>query len=158
MSPPEFLRRLGSYPPGEWLWMLEAAILLAWARFLIRFVPFRHWRRWMGPIGPNAPQKPLSERDRIRVRLTHRWIKLVAARAPFRAVCLPQAMAARWMLAWRGIATDLHIGSRPAGDPSAAKPVDLHAWLLCGDRCLTGADQRAQFTAFTQPRERLGKA
>jgi len=154
MSPLEFLRKLFSYPPREWPWMIEAAASLAWARFLIRFVPYRRWRGWMGPIGLNEGSLGLSEHDKARIFMVRRWVNRAAANVKFRANCLPQAMAARWMLSRRGIATELHIGSKRADQASPDKPIDLHAWLLCGDRCLTGADQRAQFTAFIQPRQR----
>ena len=149
MSPPEFLRRLRAYPAAEWPWMVEAGLSLAWARFLIRFIPFRFWRFWMGPIGHGAGLGELTGRNRIRALMVRRWIRRVAANAPFRAVCLPQAMAARWMLGRRGIATELHLGARTGrGD---AQPFDLHAWLLCGDLCLTGADARDSFAPFAPP-------
>lgn len=151
MSPPEFLRKLGSYPPREWSWMIEAALSLAWARLLIRFVPYRRWRRRMGPIGWNAGSTTLGEPDRARVMLVQRWVNRAAANVSFRANCLPQAMAARWMLARRGIATELHIGSRRAVEASETRPVDLHAWLMCADRCVTGHRERAEFSAFARP-------
>ncbi|MCW3837670.1 lasso peptide biosynthesis B2 protein [Sphingomonas canadensis] len=146
MSPREFLRKLRGYPVSEWRWMVEAGLSLAWARFLIRFVPFPRWRGRMGPIGEGAPMPPLAGAQRATAYMVRRWVQRVAANASFTANCLPQAMAARWMLARRGIATELHIGARPGtrGD----RPIDLHAWLLCGDLCLTGERERHAFEAF----------
>ena len=151
MSPAEFARKLRAYPPGEWPWMAEAALFLAVARFLIRFLPFRVWRRWMGPIGARGALPLLAGKPRASALRTRRWIRRVAANAPFRAVCLPQAMAARWMLARRGIPTELHIGARSPAEIGDSRPINLHAWLLCGDLCLTGAGERASFAAFAKP-------
>jgi hypothetical protein len=54
------------------------------------------------------------------------WAVTRAARyAPFRALCLPQAMAAKLMLERRGIPSALHFGARRG----QCKPIDLHAWL-----------------------------
>ena len=151
MSPAEFVRKLRAYPPGEWPWMAEAALFLGIARFLTRFVPFRLWRGWMGPIGAQGALAPLAGKQRASALRARRWIRRVSANAPFRAVCLPQAIAARWMLARRGIATELHIGARAAGEAADSRPINLHAWLLCGDLCLTGAGERASFAAFAKP-------
>ena len=152
MSPAEFFRKLRAYPPAEWPWMAEAALFLGAARLLIRFVPFRVWRGWMGPIGARGPLPPLAGRQRASALRARRWIRRVSANAPFRAVCLPQAMAGRWMLARRGIPSELHIGARmPGKDEAAGRPFNLHAWLVCGDLCLTGAHERHRFAAFARP-------
>lgn len=151
MSPLKVIQRLHAYPLGELLWMAEAMFWITCARLLIRFVPFRRWRHWMGPIGaipghgaPDADQQALARR-------TRRCVKRMAVHAPLRANCLPQAMATRWMLARRGVATELHIGARTATRAAEGKPVDLHAWILCGPLCLAGGDQRRQFAALMGP-------
>jgi hypothetical protein len=150
MPRPSIAARLVRQPPRQWLWIIEAFLCLAAARLMIRVMPFRLLRRWLGPIG-SMPVLPLQgDRGRHAVRQTRRWIRQVAAHAPFRAVCLPQAMAARWMLARRGIASELHIGAR-RGAVGAQRPIDLHAWLLCGDLCVTGAGARPRFSGLAAP-------
>jgi hypothetical protein len=116
---------------------------------LIRAMPFRHLRRWLGPIGAMSARPLQSERDLHAVRQTRRWVRQVAAHAPFRAVCLPQAMAARWMLARRGIGSELYIGTRRAGaDARPDHRLDFHAWLLCNNLYVTGAGARPRFSAL----------
>jgi len=66
----------------------------------------------------------------------------VAARLPFRADCLVQALAARRWLARAGIATELTIGTRK--DPVAG--FVAHAWLRHGETTVTGGD----FSAYVQ--------
>lgn len=74
----------------------------------------------------------------------------IANEAWFQAVCLPQAMAARWLLARRRIPSRVELGSRRNPDDQA---VLLHAWLTVGDEVVTGAQERDQFMAFRSPAE-----
>ena len=63
------------------------------------------------------------------------WAVTRAARyVPFRAVCLPQAMAARVMLRRRGVASVMHFGAAKG----EAKPFDAHAWLDAAGVEVTG--------------------
>ena len=128
--------------------------MLGSARLLVRFVPFRLWRGWMGSIGSTGAAHALDAEDRARALLVRRWVDLAAGNLPFDAVCLPRAIAARWMLARRGIASELHLGARASQDEG--KPIELHAWLSCGELDITGGRQRRGFTAFGRPSERLG--
>ncbi|TXC73284.1 lasso peptide biosynthesis B2 protein [Sphingorhabdus soli] len=134
---------------GAWV---EAVSALAVARLLVRFVPFRFWRRTIGPIAPpEGDEAPLATDNATlaRARSVGRHVRRTASRMPFEAVCLPQAMAARWMLRRRNIATQIHFGARPGQD---AQPFDLHAWLMLGGVCLTGQEELASYRAFTNRR------
>jgi hypothetical protein len=65
------------------------------------------------------------------------WAVNRAARnVPFRAVCLPQAMAARVMLERRLIASVLHFGAVTGGRCSHA--VESHAWVDASGVAVTG--------------------
>lgn len=149
MSPVEALRKLRAYPPAEWHWAFEVLAMLAWARFLIRFVPVRWWHASIGPIGGRAALGVLTPEQRALALVVRRWIARVSAHAPFRAVCLPQALAGRWMLARRGIETELRVGARPV-EPGSGR-YDLHAWLMRGELCLTGAKGRRSYSEFAAP-------
>lgn len=63
-------------------------------------------------------------------------IPRVAARVPWRADCLVQAMAAKKWLASRGIESLIHFGV-PKEKPSA---FEAHAWLTVGTTIVTGGD------------------
>lgn len=125
----------------------EIALCLAVARFLIFAVPFRFYHRTLGPLGNHnliEPQK-LDEESFRQVRIIGRHILNIANRVPFKAVCLPQAMAGRWMLARRNIKSQIFIGVRKG---EGIKPVDLHAWLMVDDYCVTGHAERRAFIAL----------
>ncbi len=123
--------------------------MLFLARFLVLMVPFKFWRKTLGVIsagqGKPASSETYNTASFVRARAIGRHVRRAAMMVPFRAVCLPQAMAARWMLLRRGIDTQLFIGARRGADE---KPFDFHAWLMLGDECLTGQEERDGFHSF----------
>ncbi len=134
--------------------MAEASLLLGVSRLLVLFVPFGRWRKSLGVISAQPEQSgssaPVDAPTQIRARAIGRQVTRAAHKVPFRAVCLPQAMAARWMLARRGIETQLYIGAR-RGDEG--KAYAFHAWLMLGEDCLTGQEERDAFNAFGTGKE-----
>jgi len=133
---------------GRFKWVTETAILLATARFLVKFIPFRYWRRTLGEIDSVTRQErqvATSVEAGSEAALVGRWVRNTAAKVPFKAVCLPQAMAARWMLTRRNISTQLFIGARRDRD---TKESQFHAWLMHGQVCVTGQRERKEFQAF----------
>ncbi|NNC73524.1 MAG: lasso peptide biosynthesis B2 protein [Sphingomonadaceae bacterium] len=122
-------------------------MLLAMARFLILVVPLKYWRGLLGPIGEHdaeSARAPDAATTRTALNIG-RLVRRVAARAPFSALCLPQAIAAKLMLRRRRIASQIHVGARSG---TGSKAIDLHAWLMIGELCVTGDDERTQFKAF----------
>jgi aryl-alcohol dehydrogenase-like predicted oxidoreductase len=95
--------------------------LLCWASLVVRLVPFRRWSKSLGRIGPVAPSAPAEARRAAGA------VERAAWRLPFRAKCLPQAMALSWLLRRRGIGHAVVIAVRPA--QLRDSPDALHAWL-----------------------------
>lgn len=132
---------------------LEVLACLAMARLLVRFVPFRWWQWTLGPIGtpPADEDRPDVTPEQVaHARATGVMVARIAKGAWFQAVCLPQAMAARWLLARRGTPSRIELGSRRNADENAML---LHAWLTVGDEVVTGARERDQFMAFRRAAE-----
>ncbi len=66
---------------------------------------------------------------------------------PFKAVCLPQAMAAQAMLRRRGVTSVMHFGAARGEE----KPLDAHAWLDAAGVEVTGypvAERFAEIACF----------
>ena len=83
-----------------------------------------------------APPPSLSLSQAALVDRVAFIIPRVAARVPWRADCLVQALAAERWLASAGIATRLTLGV-----PRDKRPdFEAHAWLTAGDRIVTGGD------------------
>ena len=120
--------------------LVEAAACLTCARLALAFVPFPHLARRLGtfvsPVDSRAldARSPAPESHR---RLAEQvgWAVTRAARyVPFKAVCLPQAMAARIMLGRRGVRSVMHFGATKRGPA----PFDAHAWLDAAGVQVTG--------------------
>ena len=63
-------------------------------------------------------------------------IPRAAARVPWRATCLVQALAAKRWLGRLGVASRLKLGARKTGEQA----LDAHAWLEAGGRIVVGGD------------------
>lgn len=115
---------------AAWLLVMRLALLLApfpvIARRLGAFVP---------PSDPRvakvaAPTTP----EQAQIARQVSWaVTRAAAHVPFRAVCLPQAMAARIMLERRGVCSAMHFGAA-----KSAEKLDAHAWLDAAGVKVTG--------------------
>jgi hypothetical protein len=108
--------------------LVEAVGCLALARLAVVALPFRVLARRLGV--PHAETSMTASLDPSARRVA--WaIGAAARRAPWRAECLEQAIAAKAMLRRRGIASTLYLGM-------ARDPVAAHAWLRVGDVNVTG--------------------
>jgi len=136
-------RKLRGWQRRSWLdraLLVEAALWLALARLIVVLVPFRHiapWLRRHPDAAPAHPALPLQ---------VGRAVATAARHVPWRAVCLPQAIAAKAMLACRGQGAALHLGARidDRGD------IRAHAWLSCQGQIVVGRAGLAGMTALTQ--------
>ena len=137
-----FLANVWRLSAGDKLLAAEAAVCLACARFLILFVPLRRWNHTAG-IGRGEAQIQADRNALDRAVRIGRVVRLTARRMPFRAVCLPQAVAVQWMLRRRGLRGVIHLGARK---PSPDDTIKLHAWLTFGGVVLTGAREAPAFT------------
>ena len=145
--------RLAKFLRHDWAGrglLLEALAWLGWAKLLLLLVPFR----WLAPhLGARMKESPavISDVERqLAARIS--WaVQSVAAQVPLGFVCLPQAMAAKWMLRRRRLASTLYLGvARPDETKFTA-----HAWLRAGDKILTGrAESLTHTTLATFAEER----
>tara|TARA_B100000678_G_scaffold141081_1_gene117626 strand:+ start:1373 stop:1888 length:516 start_codon:yes stop_codon:yes gene_type:complete len=126
----------------------EIWVSLAVAWVLVRFVPFNWWRKSIGPIGGEGMAAlRVDEAATRRAYGLGRAVERIADRAWFAPVCLPRAIAARWMLNRRGIPSRIVFGSRRNDDPAGRKLL-FHAWLKVADVVVTGAQGHHAFVPF----------
>lgn len=138
---------MAEMPAGEWLGIVEAAVLLAWARLMVLLVPHKYWRAQVADGVEAKGELPrLSDRERAAVLLVSRSIARAVRNAPVALICLPQALAARWMLRRRGVATQLYLGTRHAAEEDR----EFHAWLKAGRTWVTGHCNEAEYVTFTR--------
>ena len=130
-------RRLLSLSPGE-AWRLgEATSWLIGASVLVSFMPIRWWHRLLGTQVKGAPVTQEGGPLPTTVAGCARWITTAANHLPWRPLCLPQAVALRWMLRRRGYRPIVVLGVRRQ---EGKRGVDAHAWLVEGERVAIGGD------------------
>jgi hypothetical protein len=133
------LRRFAQVDHRRRALTVEAVLWLLIARLGLIFVPFpilaRRWGAFVPPAGPQIKTQADASADAVHQAQEIGWAVTRSARyVPFRAVCLPQAMAARVMLKRRGIASVMHFGAGRGEE----KPLEAHAWLDAAGVEVTG--------------------
>jgi hypothetical protein len=145
------VRRIGQLSNSRRLLLAEAVYWLGAARVALIAIPFRDLAaRFGGVCTPEqakalAPRK-YSESDHAIAREVGWAVTRAARYVPFRAVCLPQAIAAQAMLRRRGVASVMHFGV--ATHKNA--PMDAHAWLDVGEIEVTGFPVRDDFVELVR--------
>ena len=132
--------------PGREAWaFVEASLLLAYARVLVTFVPLKRWRHQVELAKPDAAiTHELTKTQRQTARMIERTLRRTGRNLPLEFVCLPQALAARWMLSRRGTPTELFFGTRLATEEDR----EFHAWLKAGDIMITGHCDESEYAIF----------
>jgi len=132
------LRRFAQVGHARRALVVEAVICLLLARLGLVFVPFPKLARGLGTFVPPSDPRALAAREpapQAALAQEIGWAVTRAARhVPFKAVCLPQAMAAQVMLRRRGVASVMHFGAAKGSE----KPLDAHAWLDAAGVEVTG--------------------
>lgn len=130
--------------PAQQLLVAEALFWLAFARLSLLVVPFRLIAARLGTLTPPDEAKRLISADGADTEQAiaiGRAVRRAAANAPFRAVCLQQAIAAKVMLRRRGIGSALHFGMVTRLADRARRP---HAWLDVDQTKITGYPIRGE--------------
>src|SRR5262249_8056115 len=131
------LRRFGRLSNHKRLLLGEATFWLMTARLALAIVPFARLAAWSGKARtPNdaIAQGAATLPDDACAREIGWAVTRAARYAPFRAVCLPQAIAAKAMLNRRRVANVMHFGVAK----NAGEPMQAHAWLDASGVEVTG--------------------
>lgn len=140
-KPTVFVRRLmraAEMASAERRLALKALAALAEARLTLAFLPFpkamARFGLHVGRTEAAAPNPEIARAISVAVRRA-------AGVAPFRAVCLQQAVAAALLLRRLGQPVEVHFGV--AHDEAG---LGAHAWAICDGFVVTGGEQRDAFT------------
>lgn len=118
----------------------EAILALALARLIVLAVPFRLIAPWLS----RGPQTDAC--DETLLLAVRTAVSTAARNVPWNAACLPQAMAAKAMLARRGCGSSFHLG---AGFDGQGQLI-AHAWLVAGGMIVVGAAGIASVTPLAR--------
>lgn len=120
----------------------EATAHVLLAKAAVAVLPFSALQAYItmpACSGTNASDAP-------RIQRVCRTVRRVALRPRLWAVCLPQALAAHWMLRRRGIPSSIRFGvQRPVEGQLAA-----HAWLCVDGMVVLGGEEMEGFTQIAE--------
>ena len=122
--------------------LLEAATLLTFSAAAIRLLPF-------GLIGQLASKRLARKQAAFREDSITRiaWaVRAAAIRAPFRAVCYQQGLAAQMMLRRRGLDSQLYFGAAH----HQGQGLTAHVWVRCGGIDVVGGEEAHLYPPLAQ--------
>ena len=126
------------------LWLLPTWCLLGLSRLLILFVPFRVIAAHLGDSHSLAAWVPLANlRQEERARRIAQTVRLASRVTPWQANCLPQALAAAFILRLYRIPYALFMGVSRSADAST---MTAHAWVQVGRVTVSGGNGFNDFT------------
>lgn len=134
---------------NKWL-IIQVVVLLGLSRLAINTLPFRQLERFLG----QRRQESADHENALYLGYAHRIaraIRSISPYTPWTSNCLPQAMAAKTLLRWRGIPSTLYMGAafeKDAAVSSGASALAGHAWLRCGPIYVTGGDGSKKYGAI----------
>lgn len=128
------LRKAISRGPRVWADLARAVYELGAARIAVaRVEPARLGVLERAVDGSDTCLAPVQQRLVDRVAYA---VNVMSLRVPWRSDCLIRAVAARRWLSAGGVASRIAIGARHDADGAFL----AHAWLMVGDRLVTGGD------------------
>lgn len=136
------LRTFGRLTPPERARLLEAAGALMVVGVLLRWLRFPRLAARLGAHMAESHDAPAGAARREAALI--RWAVESAARhLPWKPMCLPQAIAAQWMLRRRRIPCTLYLGVDPG------QRYDAHAWVRVGQVIVTGGPLQERFAVVS---------
>jgi hypothetical protein len=130
----------------EKMLLLEAFLFLGMARMGVLILPFRWLAKTLGQhMREDKTSVPAD--DLKLARMIGATVRSAANYTPWGSVCLPQAVAAKWMLKRRRIPATLYLGLMK--DKTITEKLAAHAWIRCDHIILTGANGHHQYTVVS---------
>ena len=135
------LRAILAHSGKDWRLFAVACgrILFAWG--VLKILPFARVVALLG-----AARHVATPVDRTLVRRVRWAVEAAARHLPLSLTCLPQALAATWMLQARGYAPRMHYGVTTS-DTGGFK---AHAWVELDDTPVIGHRGATRFTLLTR--------
>ena len=94
-------------------------------------------------MGSKASIHTLQPENIQSMQAIRQAVLTAACHLPWHPICLPQALAAKWMLKRRNIKSILYLGIKNTHDPHTHS--DLHAWLGVGEQMIIGGEIADQY-------------
>ena len=140
------LRQLAELSPLQWWIILVAIFTLPMIALSLKLSGFKQTKKRMSRFSPNSVSDiPVSEDDISRARLISHSVAIAGNHSLFKANCLKQSLLLWWLLARRGITTEIQFGSQMKSE----EDFGAHAWVeLDGETIIDTPEIRQQFEVF----------
>jgi hypothetical protein len=130
-----------AHSTAEYLMFAEAWGLLAFARMVIFFIPFRKIMPLLGH-SVNEETAAIESSDIVaspeKLKSIHMAITRALRRSPWRTKCFEQALAARLMLHFRKIKSVIYFGVKKGSEEKKEERMIAHAWIISSGITVTG--------------------
>ena len=130
----------------ERILLLEAFLLLGVARLGVLILPFRWLVKSLGKHMKETVTQ-MQPADLLVARMVGGAVRSATNYTPWGSVCLPQAVAAKWMLKRRNIPGTVYLGV--IKDKTKPEKMAAHAWIRCGHIIITGSQGHRQYTVVS---------
>lgn len=141
----------------EFFFLFEAILYLGAARFCVFFLPLKWYVAKLGTDKPDALTQESVNSDVV--QLICKSISRAANNVPWNTVCLPRAIAAKWMCQRRNIKSVMYLGVAKKTDTRSSEQalnamfsehasISAHAWLQVEDAIITGRVGHKKFTVI----------
>jgi len=131
------LARLRALSPRDRRLLAEAMATLALAALAVALLPLRTIGAFVG----RPARRTASGTARASAVARVRWAVIAcASRAPFRAKCFEQGLAAVWLLRRRGVSATLHFGAAREQEKLIA-----HVWVTVDGEDVIGGENKDRF-------------
>ncbi|MEM7060699.1 MAG: lasso peptide biosynthesis B2 protein [Pseudomonadota bacterium] len=138
------LRRLGrdlrAFITAPWQ-RRKLALEAGWELIRARFQTLRATKKYIVDLGELGKEPMTAATDQVtEAQEIGEIVRRAAKLAPFRAVCLQQAIAVRRMLNRRDIPSTVYLGLSQGEEDSTAGQADrdAHAWVMAGSSVVAG--------------------
>jgi hypothetical protein len=135
------LRTVLAMPMTDKCLLLESLTMLGAARTAVVMLPFRWVATVLGKQEPTIDAGDDTAVD-LNVRRVGTMVRRASKNVPWTSKCLDQAIAAKLMLARRGLPTTVYFGVRTDKNGE----LTAHAWLRSGSQFVTGGGNHHAFT------------
>jgi hypothetical protein len=126
----------------EKLWFFEVFGYLLFAKVVILLMPLRKVAPHLGKLNEDV-RSDLTTLELATAKKVQLYINMVSNNAPWKSVCLDQALATMLMLNRRRIPHSLCLGVKRQED---SQKLDAHAWIECANKILVGGMRSVSYT------------
>jgi len=141
------LQKFFRLPCPERRLLLEAIFLLGIYRIALKVLSFKRLTHSMVRYHNAEPLPAVSREQETKARQIGEAVERAGRHTPWKSACLVRACTAAKMMRRRKIPGSVCIGVQK--ETYEPRDIEAHAWTMCAEHCITGAQERNGFTQIS---------